>query len=187
MIILKDVKQTDMEALLKFMYQGEVNVKQEDLPTFIKTAQILQIRGLEGSEGKIIPLLNNYINASDTQSDSEYTTTLLDASEQEGKKRNSDGSVSSPKTTKRNVKKSKRQIAESDGNLHKKAKSEASVSSNDTIYFLSDEENDSRSEKDIKHEIENSDGINNDDQEIIELTNVLKGNMQSSTVYRLTI
>nr|XP_003708492.2 PREDICTED: protein tramtrack, beta isoform-like isoform X1 [Megachile rotundata] len=45
-IILKDMKYTEIEALLKFMYQGEINVKQEDLSTLLKVAQTLQIRGL---------------------------------------------------------------------------------------------------------------------------------------------
>lgn len=73
MIILQDVKHEEVEALLKFMYQGEVNVRQKDLSTFLKVARTLQIRGLEGSEGQIIPLLN----ASDTQSNSEYVIALL--------------------------------------------------------------------------------------------------------------
>ncbi|XP_076170653.1 uncharacterized protein LOC143148307 isoform X2 [Ptiloglossa arizonensis] len=45
-IILKDMKYTEIESLLKFMYQGEINIKQEDLSTFLKVAQTLQIRGL---------------------------------------------------------------------------------------------------------------------------------------------
>ncbi|XP_056635657.1 protein abrupt isoform X2 [Diorhabda sublineata] len=45
-IILKDVQEKDMESLLRFMYNGEVNIGQERLSDFIKTAQMLQIRGL---------------------------------------------------------------------------------------------------------------------------------------------
>ncbi|XP_071878673.1 uncharacterized protein isoform X1 [Bombus fervidus] len=45
-IILKDMKYTEIESLLKFMYQGEININQEDLSTFLKVAQTLQIRGL---------------------------------------------------------------------------------------------------------------------------------------------
>ncbi|XP_017881377.1 protein tramtrack, beta isoform-like isoform X1 [Ceratina calcarata] len=45
-IILKDMKCAEIESLLKFMYQGEININQEDLPTFLKVAQTLQIRGL---------------------------------------------------------------------------------------------------------------------------------------------
>ncbi|XP_024867119.1 protein bric-a-brac 2-like isoform X3 [Temnothorax curvispinosus] len=45
-VILKDVASSDMESLLRFMYHGEVHVGQEQLPAFLKTAQMLQVRGL---------------------------------------------------------------------------------------------------------------------------------------------
>ncbi|XP_043488874.1 protein abrupt isoform X2 [Polistes fuscatus] len=45
-IILKDVSHGDIESLLRFMYYGEVNIGQADLPNFLKTAHSLQIRGL---------------------------------------------------------------------------------------------------------------------------------------------
>ncbi|KAF6214987.1 hypothetical protein GE061_009735 [Apolygus lucorum] len=45
-VILRDVREQDMEALLRFMYNGEVHIGQEQLPDFLKTAQTLQVRGL---------------------------------------------------------------------------------------------------------------------------------------------
>ncbi|XP_063242092.1 protein abrupt isoform X2 [Bacillus rossius redtenbacheri] len=45
-VILRDVKQKDMESLLRFMYNGEVHIGQEQLSDFLKTAQMLQVRGL---------------------------------------------------------------------------------------------------------------------------------------------
>ncbi|XP_012287456.1 uncharacterized protein LOC105703547 isoform X1 [Orussus abietinus] len=51
-IVLKDMGYADVESLLKFMYQGEVNVKQEDLASFLKVAEVLQIKGLTGDETK---------------------------------------------------------------------------------------------------------------------------------------
>lgn len=45
-VILRDVHDKDMESLLRFMYQGEVNIGQEQLKEFLRAAQLLQVRGL---------------------------------------------------------------------------------------------------------------------------------------------
>ncbi|CAK9803637.1 Broad-complex core protein isoform 6 [Anthophora plagiata] len=45
-VILKDVNYRDLSAMLHFMYQGEVNIKQEDIASFLKVAETLQIKGL---------------------------------------------------------------------------------------------------------------------------------------------
>jgi len=43
---LKDVRSHDIEALLDYMYLGEVNVNQNDLSSLLKTAECLRIKGL---------------------------------------------------------------------------------------------------------------------------------------------
>lgn len=45
-MFLKDVTHAALKDLIQFMYCGEVNVKQDALPTFISTAEALQIKGL---------------------------------------------------------------------------------------------------------------------------------------------
>ncbi|ALC39307.1 lolal [Drosophila busckii] len=50
-VILRDVRCEDVENLLSFMYNGEVNVSHEQLPDFLKTAHLLQIRGLADVNG----------------------------------------------------------------------------------------------------------------------------------------
>lgn len=47
-VFMKDVSYEALSDLLQFMYQGEVQVSQENLTTFIKTAEALQIKGLTG-------------------------------------------------------------------------------------------------------------------------------------------
>lgn len=50
-VILKDIKFTDMKALVDFMYKGEVNVTQEQLSALLKTAETLKVKGLAEMTG----------------------------------------------------------------------------------------------------------------------------------------
>lgn len=45
-IIFKNVKYEDLLAIIEFMYQGEVNVQQESLSSFLNTAEMLAVQGL---------------------------------------------------------------------------------------------------------------------------------------------
>lgn len=56
-VILKDVSHKELVAILQFMYQGEVNVRQEELAAFLKTAEMLQIKGLTGSDSPPVSIL----------------------------------------------------------------------------------------------------------------------------------
>ncbi|KAF2356093.1 BTB/POZ domain [Trinorchestia longiramus] len=47
-VILKDVGCAELERLLEFMYNGEVNIAQDQLAAFLRTAESLKIRGLAG-------------------------------------------------------------------------------------------------------------------------------------------
>ena len=46
MLYLKNVKYTDLQSVLNFMYHGEVNVAQEELNSFLSVAEDLKIKGL---------------------------------------------------------------------------------------------------------------------------------------------
>ncbi|XP_043592384.1 zinc finger protein 148-like isoform X3 [Bombus pyrosoma] len=49
-LILKGVAVEEMECLLDFMYRGSIDVAEEHLPSLIKTATDLEIRGLSGDQ-----------------------------------------------------------------------------------------------------------------------------------------
>lgn len=45
-IIFKNVKYDDLFAIVVYMYQGEVNIEQDALPSFLQTAEMLTVQGL---------------------------------------------------------------------------------------------------------------------------------------------
>jgi len=58
LLYLKGVKYTDLQAVLNFMYHGEVNVAQEELNSFLAVAEDLRVKGLTqnqsgGNEKKV--------------------------------------------------------------------------------------------------------------------------------------
>lgn len=56
-VILKDVNYRDLSAMLHFMYQGEVNIKQEDIASFLKVAETLQIKGLTAESEEVCVII----------------------------------------------------------------------------------------------------------------------------------
>lgn len=52
-ILPHDIKLWEIQALVDFMYKGEVNVSQEGLSDLLKCAEALQIRGLCGSDAAL--------------------------------------------------------------------------------------------------------------------------------------
>jgi len=58
-VFLKDIKISEVRAILDYMYKGEVNVAQEELPGLLKVAELLRVKGLVEGEGE--KLLNPHI------------------------------------------------------------------------------------------------------------------------------
>merc|ERR1712176_1100297 len=60
LLYLKNVKYTDLQSVLNFMYHGEVNVAQEELNSFLSVAEELRVKGLtqnnQGSQQKQTPV-----------------------------------------------------------------------------------------------------------------------------------
>lgn len=50
-LLMADVEASHMAGLLDFMYSGQVNVKYEDLPVFLKVAEAMKIKGLHTEVG----------------------------------------------------------------------------------------------------------------------------------------
>lgn len=49
-VVLQDVGHENMKDILQFMYMGEVSVLRENLPSFLRTAEVLQVKGLTGDD-----------------------------------------------------------------------------------------------------------------------------------------
>lgn len=73
-ILPRDIKLWEIQALVDFMYKGEVNVSQAGLPDLLKCAETLQIRGLCGSDAALN--LNHITNSTTTSSSSTNNTSL---------------------------------------------------------------------------------------------------------------
>jgi len=52
LLYLKGVRFNDLQAVLNFMYHGEVNVAQEDLNSFLAVAEDLKVKGLTQNQAK---------------------------------------------------------------------------------------------------------------------------------------
>ena len=75
LLYLKNVRFTDLQSVLNFMYHGEVNVAQEELNSFLAVAEDLRVKGLtQSSSGQSQSKRENkenngtQINANPTQS-----------------------------------------------------------------------------------------------------------------------
>lgn len=74
-IILPELKYMDMKALVDFMYNGQVNVSESQLPKLLKTAENLRIKGLSDCR------LQNSLVPSETPEASDTSFQKMDCSE----------------------------------------------------------------------------------------------------------
>ena len=44
-VVFKDIQYAEIRAILEYMYRGEVNVAQEQLPSLLKVAEALRVKG----------------------------------------------------------------------------------------------------------------------------------------------
>ncbi|XP_063704974.1 zinc finger protein 135-like isoform X2 [Culicoides brevitarsis] len=84
-VILKDVNISELRALVEFMYKGEVNVEYSQLPSLLRTAENLQIKGLADMTNQDIyssdkPLVTKIYKSNDeeTKCSNRLSTALCD-------------------------------------------------------------------------------------------------------------
>ena len=54
------IKASDVEAVLKFIYHGEVNLEEANLKTFLEVAEDLEVKGLvPGKDQGEVPTCNH--------------------------------------------------------------------------------------------------------------------------------
>lgn len=73
--MLQDVVFDDLQALVEFIYHGEVNVHQRNLSSFLKTAEVLRVSGLtqpSDSSANDVSTLTNIIKIHYTKNDYYY-------------------------------------------------------------------------------------------------------------------
>ena len=63
-IILHDISLSILEAILQFIYKGEVNIEQDQLNNLLQAASLLQIRGLAGIAKNKVDLDNQPLSKS---------------------------------------------------------------------------------------------------------------------------
>ncbi|KAL5284534.1 hypothetical protein ACFFRR_006676 [Megaselia abdita] len=66
-LLMADVESNHMAGLLDFMYSGQVNVKYDDLPVFLKVAEAMKIKGLHTEKSNESE--ENYSSRDNPQSD----------------------------------------------------------------------------------------------------------------------
>jgi len=68
-IFLNNIRFADVKALVEYMYQGEVNVSQDQLPRFLAAAESLKIKGLADKSNKELHLPSQTDNITNQKSD----------------------------------------------------------------------------------------------------------------------
>ncbi|XP_063238342.1 uncharacterized protein LOC134539911 isoform X2 [Bacillus rossius redtenbacheri] len=76
-VILKDVSFQELVDILEFMYCGQVNVQQDRLSEFLKTAEMLQVKGLSEDDTSVNPLLANMSSSAPVQAPAKKSPTPI--------------------------------------------------------------------------------------------------------------
>lgn len=79
-IIFRNFKYEDLNAIINFMYHGEVNIFQEQLESFLNTAELLEVKGLTDNmedESSKTPLILSDTTSLDLSKSSRFTEDIV--------------------------------------------------------------------------------------------------------------
>lgn len=79
-IIFRNFKYEDLNAIINFMYHGEVNIFQEQLESFLNTAELLEVKGLTDNmedESSKTPIIINDTTSLDLSKSSRFTEDIV--------------------------------------------------------------------------------------------------------------
>ena len=57
---MKGVKKAELQGIIDFLYNGEASVPQEELETFLETAKVLQIMGIENNYNDLVDTIESH-------------------------------------------------------------------------------------------------------------------------------
>ncbi|XP_012535422.1 broad-complex core protein isoforms 1/2/3/4/5 [Monomorium pharaonis] len=92
-IFLRDMKMWELQALVEFMYRGEVYVEQQQLATLMQAAEVLQVRGLS-TQGSDNSVNESNIQSNDSNAPATPSTPTHDSNYKADTSSNDDGSTS---------------------------------------------------------------------------------------------
>ncbi|XP_043801446.1 protein abrupt-like isoform X2 [Apis laboriosa] len=141
-IILKDMKYAEIESLLKFMYQGEININQEDLSTFLKVAQTLQIRGLTTEDTSSISFANYDQLDADSFTQNIVQSNLTSINEISKDINMIDRRKRSRDITKKGCKKKKQDALLTSENIHDASNKKLNNDNQEVLFLMNNENND---------------------------------------------
>ncbi|KAK6623684.1 hypothetical protein RUM43_009536 [Polyplax serrata] len=111
-IVLQDVQFYELESILKFVYKGEVCIRQENLPLLLRAAETLQIRGL----------CQHLTSDSDMEEDSNFETHKISMNDKSHVTRSPPGSPRNGKKFKTHYNSLKSSVLQSDLPVSPKSK-----------------------------------------------------------------
>lgn len=158
------MKYAEIESLLKFMYQGEININQEDLSTFLKVAQTLQIRGLTTEDTSSTFVNYDQLDA-DSFTENTVQSNLTSINEISKDVNIIDRRKRSRDITKKGCKKKKQDTLLTSENIHDASNKKVNNDNQEVLFLMNNENNDTNDIIDEEENISTIKSNNNDKNE----------------------